>query len=61
MISRRIVTNGKEFRIQLRFHNEADWGFYPTIFPTFKEAKLKMDEWNKQDKSKIEDEWKVVE
>ena len=60
-VYRRIVTNGKEFKIQLRHDIDSDWEFYPSTYLTLKEAKQRMNKWNEEDEDEIKNEWKVVD
>jgi hypothetical protein len=67
-ITRRIVTDGRVFRIQLCYKlvsidplQEPMWTFYPGEYQTQQAAQVVVDKWNDQDRREAEAKWVPVE
>lgn len=59
-MKRRIVTDGKIFRIQCSIEPYLVWTFYQLDYPTLEAAKNVMDKWNLEDAESNIDRWSVV-
>lgn len=64
MIKRRITTNGKLFRIEMKVYPIAPWSPYSIDYNTYEEAKeglAKKEQWDREDEARKSEIWREVQ